>query len=125
MRKAPPPASDAGFLMVEALIALAIVALMAGVVFETVWQMGQTAARGGQQREAILLARSIMAAASVDTPAPAIAPSGRDGAMTWTIASNAYGEGGAGRPLRELHVVVRDADAGVVLARLDSLKVGP
>lgn len=124
MPKAPPH-DDAGFLMVEALIALAIVALMAGVVFETVWQMGQTAARGGQQREAILLARSVMAAASVDTPAPPIAPSGRDGAMTWTIASNAYGEGDIGRSLRELHVEVRDVAAGTVLARLDSLKVGP
>ncbi len=124
MRKAPNR-EDAGFLMVEALIALAIVALMAGVVFETVWQMGQTAARGGQQREAILLARSVMAAASVDTPAPAIAASGRDGGLDWTISSAAYGESGSGRPLRELHVIVREAGAGTVLARLDSLKVGP
>lgn len=123
MRKAPAH-DDAGFLMVEALIALAIVALMAGMVFETVWQMGQTAARGGEQRAAILLARSVLSAASVDTPAPAIPSSGRDGDMVWTIATDAYGEGEGGKPLRAVHVAVRAAEGGAVLATLDSLKVG-
>lgn len=115
--------ASAGFLMVEALIALAIVAIMAGVVFETVWQMGGAAARSGDQRAALLLARSVLAASTVDSPVAPIAARGRDGALSWAVSiQNWNGENDGGLTLREVRVTITDARSGVVLARLDGMK---
>lgn len=109
--------------MVEALIALAIVALMAGVVFETVWQMGETAARSGEQRMALLLARSILAANTIDSPVSPVSAQGQDGPLAWTVsAHNWSGETEGGLTLRDIHVVVTDARSGTVLASLDGMR---
>ena len=117
------PRRERGFMLVEALVSLAIVAMMAGLVFETISQLGNTAARASQQREATLLARSILAAASVDTPSPAIPASGTDGDLAWSIANQPYpGEGG--RALYKMTVTISRRADGRALTRLAGLKAG-
>ncbi len=118
-----PDPRERGFLMVEALVALAIAALMAALVFDTVWQMGRTAAAAAEQRQALLLARSVLAAASVPGPALAIAPRGADGRLAWTVSSEGYaGEPADGLALETVRVAVSDTATGKVLARLSTLK---
>lgn len=118
-----PDPRERGFLMVEALVALAIAALMAALVFDTVWQMGRTAAAAAQQRQALLLARSVLAAASVPGPGSAIAPRGADGRLAWTVSREGYaGEAADGLALETVRVAVSDAATGKVLARLTTLK---
>ena len=110
-------------MLVEALVALAIVAMMAGLVFETIAQLGDTAARAADRREATLLARSVMAAATLDARVPAIAAAGSDSGLNWQISTQPYSSEG-GLALRKVTVtIVRPAD-GAVLARLDGLRTG-
>ena len=114
---------ERGFLLVEALVALAIAALMATLVFDTVWQMGKTAIAASEKRQALLLAQSVAAAASVPGAAPPIAPHGSDGALVWTVESDAYaGEAADGLTLETVTISITDAATGHVLARLETLK---
>jgi hypothetical protein len=114
---------DRGFLLVEALVALAIVSLMAALVFDTVWQMGKTAVVANEKRQALLLAQSVLAAASVPGSVSPIAPRGTDGPLTWQVASEPYtGEASDGLQLQTVSVAISDAATGRVLARLQSLK---
>lgn len=118
-----PPPREQGFLMVEALVALAIAALMAALVFDTVWQMGRTATAAAEQRQALLLARSVLSAASVPGPHTPIAARGADGRLVWTITRQPYaGDAADGLPLETVSVAVSEAASGRVLARLTSLK---
>lgn len=118
-----PGPTERGFLLVEALVALAIAALMAALVYDTVWQMGRTAAVAADQRQALLLARSVLAAASVPGPGSPIPARGTDGRLAWAITSEAYTEAAAdGLALRTVRVEVSDAASGRTLARLTSLK---
>ncbi|WP_292929537.1 prepilin-type N-terminal cleavage/methylation domain-containing protein [Novosphingobium sp. PASSN1] len=118
-----PPVRERGFLMIEALVALAIAALMAALVFDSVWQMGRTAAAAADRRQALLLARSVLAAASVPGTSTPIPARGADGRLAWSIASEAFsGEAADGIPLETINVAVSDAASGRVLARLTSLK---
>lgn len=118
-----PSPNERGFLMVEALVALAIAALMAALVFDSVWQMGRTASAAADRRQALLLARSVLAAASVPGPATPISARGTDGRLAWSITSEAYsGEASDGIPLAAVSVAVSDTASGRVLARLTTLK---
>lgn len=118
---------ERGFLLVEALVALAIVALMAALVFDTVWQMGKTAVTASEKRQALLLAQSVLAAASVVAPASGsaspIAQRGTDGVLAWQLASEPYADAAAdGLPLLAVRATISDAATGRVLVRLETLK---
>ncbi len=118
-----PHPHEQGFLMVEALVALAIAALMAALVFDSVWQMGRTAIAASDQRQALLLARSVLAAASVPGPASPIPATGTEGRMAWSITSEPFASAAQdGLALASVRVAVRDAATGRVLARLATLK---
>ncbi|MEI6643481.1 MAG: prepilin-type N-terminal cleavage/methylation domain-containing protein [Novosphingobium sp.] len=120
MRAVP---DERGFLMVEALVALAIAALMAALMFDSVWQMGRTSVAAAEQRQALLLARSVLAAASLPGTASPIAPRGADSGLAWQISSESYsGDAADGVPLETVSVAVSDAATGRVLARLTTLK---
>lgn len=118
-----PDPRERGFLLVEALVALAIAALMAALVFDSVWQMGRTAATAAEQRQAILLARSVLAAACVPGTGSPIAARGTDGNLAWNIVREPRsGDAADGVALETVSVAVIDAGSGRVLARLTSLK---
>jgi len=117
------PHRERGFLLVEALVALAIAALMAALVFDSVWQMGKTAVVASEKRQALLLAQSVLAAASVPGSFAPIAPRGTDGPLAWQIANEPFGDAAAdGLPLTRVRIVIADAATGRVLAQLETLK---
>lgn len=114
---------DRGFLLIEALVALAIVALMATLVFDTVWQMGKTATVASEKRQALLLAQSVLSAASVPGSATPISARGTDGTYAWQLAAEPYAPGESGGvPLETIAVTITDAATGRVLAQLQTLK---
>lgn len=118
---AEPRHDEAGFLLVEALVALAIIAVMSTLVFTTVVQSAHTAATINQRREAMLLARSVLAAATIDSATNAIPEHGSDGAFDWQITTQSHsGEGGL--QLSDVSVRIIDRASGRDLARLDGLK---
>lgn len=119
-----------GFMLAEALVGLAIVAMMAGLVFSSVWQLGQTTLAAGGRREAMLLARSIMAASTAPTGIAPISPHGIDHGLAWDVAITPRSGGTTGiadEGLRVEAVTVRVTDSANahILARLDGLRVTP
>ena len=112
-----------GFMLIEALIALAIVAVMAAMVYDVVVTYGRTSAMAGTRRQATLLARSIMASASVNSPFPPVPATGMDNGLAWKVSSEPYQSGGdGGLPLRTITVSITQNGSNSVLVRLDSLK---
>ena len=81
----PPPAT--GYLLVEALVALAIVAIMSTLVFDTLSQMSRSESLIAERRRGLLLARSVLAAATVQSVVPPVASNGTDGELAWQISS--------------------------------------
>jgi len=118
-------ARDAGFLLVEALVAFAIVAVMAAMVYTTVAQTGLVATRLVERRGALLLARSLLAGAAVDSRTRPVSYAGADGPYAWTIAVDSYESPEAqASPLRTVTVTVTDPTGRYRLARLSTLGNG-
>lgn len=117
--------AEGGYLLVEALVALAITAAMAGMVFSTVWQSAHTRQYAARHREAILLARSVLSAAQVGQSAP-IPLQGSDGNLAWSWRAEPWsGSESDGLALQQVRVVITDAADGRELARLTSLRSVP
>ncbi|MEO0030998.1 MAG: hypothetical protein RIS94_756 [Pseudomonadota bacterium] len=123
----PAARSEDGFLLVEAMVALAIVALVGGMVFETVWQSARTRLTVQHRREAVLLANSVLAAATIDGVDMPIAAQGRDGSLDWHVTRESFAQDDdrSGQPLQQVSVTITDAADGRQLARLDGLKAAP
>jgi prepilin-type N-terminal cleavage/methylation domain-containing protein len=112
-----------GFMLIEALIALAIVAVMAAMVYDVVVTYGRTSAVAGTRRQATLLARSVLASASVSSPFPPVPATGIDNGLAWKVTSEPYQSGGdGGLPLRTITVSITQNGSSGVLVRLASLK---
>ena len=117
--------AEAGFLMIEALIAFAIVAMMGALVFSTVAQVSHAANTLVERRSALLLARSVLAAATVNSEARAITPNGIDGDLVWSISAEGYQSAEAeATALRKVTVTVTDRSGRRQLARLAALGAG-
>lgn len=115
---------DQGFLLVEALVALAIIATMSTLVFLTIAQTSQSATLVIERRRALLLARSVLAAATVDSPAPPIADEGVDGPLAWRVRGEDYRAEAAGDlRLRQVTVTISERGRGRTLASLTGLQV--
>lgn len=110
--------SSAGYLLIEALVALAIVAVMASLLFGTVIQTSQAALVVGDRREAVLLARSVLAAATAQTPIPPIPDQGTDGPFSWTISRDTFSGAGGEIRLEQVVVTISRRSDGRLLARL-------
>lgn len=112
---------ETGSVLVEALVAILIVAGMSGLWFETL------ARSAGQQREladrrlAMLVARSQLATVGVVTPLVPGETGGSDAGLAWRISVRPYPEAGDG--IDQIVVTVARPDGGD-LARLQSLRVG-
>jgi len=118
--------SEGGYAIAEALIALAIIALMTGLVFQAITQLGSTTIQTGERRHAYLLARSIMAGATVSTQGAPMPPTGSDNGFAWRITFAPYrSELGSALALEQVSVMVSDETTGRPLAKLDSLKIKP
>ena len=122
----PKRQSESGYAIAEALIALAIIALMTALVFQAITQLGSTTIQTGERRHAYLLARSVMAGATVSTQGEPMPPTGSDNGFAWRVTFAPYRtEMGSALALEQVSVVVSDETTGRPLARLDSLKIKP
>ncbi len=110
--------------MIEALVALAIVAVMAGLVFTTVSQTSHAARIIADRRAAVLLARSVLAAATVDTATAPVPARGTDGPLAWSVTRDNYeGAGGGVTRLEQVVVTISLRSDGKMLTRLAGIKV--
>lgn len=119
-----PDVGDAGFSLVETLVSLAVIAAMSGLLFDTLGTNARFASNIAKRREAILLAQSMLAAATAPTIAD-MSDTGNVHGLTWRVtrAARRDGQGGAGVPLQEVRVVVADAATGRSLADVRTLRL--
>lgn len=113
-----PPARETGSILIEALVAVLILAAASGFWFNSI---GGTVARqaGVTQRAlAMLVASSQLATVGVVAPAATGTRSGRDGAYDWSISIEPAPEA---EGLVRVNVTVRDARGGK-LAQLSTLR---
>lgn len=119
-----PFGPEGGYLLLEALVALAIVAMMSTLVFVTIAQMSNTATLMAERRRALLLARSVLAAATVDSRTRAIASQGANGDLAWSVSSDSWRPDNIGSlSLAKVTVTISDRSKGTRLARLTGVKV--
>lgn len=113
--------NETGSVLVEALVAILIVAGMSGLWFETL------ARSTGQQRElgdrqlAMLVARSQLATVGVETPLAPGETGGSDAGLAWRISVRPYPEAGDG--IDQVMVTVARPGGGD-LVQLQSLRIG-
>jgi hypothetical protein len=106
---------DRGAILVEALVACAVIALVAGALFALV---GGRSGSLAERREALLIAQSRLATLGVTQPLTPGLSSGRSGRHIWSVQVSRHG----GSRLVDVSVAVRRAD-GRELVRLDSLRL--
>jgi type II secretory pathway component PulJ len=111
-----------GFALVEAVVALAIVAFILGATFETL-AMARSAIAGAEaRREAMLEARSIVAQLGATLPLVPGTSQGQDGVLHWRVDIDTVQGREIGTPLSHAVVTVSDGQAHV-LARLETLRL--
>lgn len=114
-------AGETGSVLVEALVAVLIIAAMSGLWFETLARGARAGRSADDRRLAMLVAQSQLATVGVVS---AIAPgttSGSDAGLDWRIAVSRAGDAGAG--VQRVGVDVTGPQ-GDVLARLQTLRIG-
>jgi len=95
MMQRRPPAREAGFSLVETLIALAIIAAMTGVMADISVQDARAQAAVRDRRLAAIVARSALDRAAAGEGADA----GEDAGLAWHIAREPYGDADPFDPL--------------------------
>ena len=116
---------DQGSVLVETLVATAIVSLMTAALFSA---LGEAASRSREleaRRLALMTARSVLAVGMTGNASGAGRVTGVDGAFAWelTAAPAAGGAPSASGGLVRLEVRVRDRTSGDPLARLATLRL--
>ena len=115
------PQGETGSVLIEALVAVLIVAAMAGLWFETVSSGAGRQRNADDRRTAMLVAQSQLATVGVLRPVVPGETSGSDGSMAWRIAVDPHAE--AGPAVYRVRVTVGSA-SGRTLARLETLRFG-
>ena len=111
-----------GFALIEAVVALAIVAFVIGAMFETL-AMARSAIAGAEaRREAMLEARSIVAQLGATVPLVPGTSEGQDGSHHWRVDIETVQSREIETPLSHAVVTVTD-DRAHVLARLETLRI--
>jgi type II secretory pathway pseudopilin PulG len=118
------PERERGFGLVEALIAVGIMALMASLTFEVIATNAEVANRVADRRLAAMVAQSAIEEVAAN------AVRGRDGedsGMRWHATVEAYSDDAArgGLPLELITVTVARPGAGRPLFELKTLRVRP
>lgn len=118
---------EAGFSLIEAMVALAVIAAMAALLFAAIDANALFARNLARRREAVLLAQSLLAQATVSGGPAQVADTGATDALRWRISRIARGGGGArdsGLPLYEIRIVVADRVTGRDLTSVRTLRLG-
>lgn len=116
---------EAGFSLVETLVSLAVIAGMSGVLFEAIGTNARAARQVAQKREAILLARSLLAHAVVPPGTGELADAGQSGGFSWRFSRHGVGGGArdSGVPLQEVRIHVFDRETGRQLVDVRTLRL--
>ncbi|MDF0487771.1 hypothetical protein PX554_06485 [Sphingomonas sp. H39-1-10] len=120
-----PEAPETGFSVVEALVALAIIAAMTSLLFEAISTSARAHTKIADKREAILLAQSLLAQATISQGVGDLPPSGQTNRFRWRV-TNRIIDGGArdtGVPLQEVKIDVADRGSGQSLVRVQTLRL--
>ena len=117
---------DSGSILIEAMVAAALVALMLGTMYQA---LGDSAANQNwiaQKRIALLVAQSEMDAIGPLIPLAPGTTSGTEGPYVWQINIGQYPAGGPSNagPLLAVTVSVRARSGGPDLATLSTLALG-
>lgn len=118
--------TDSGSILIEALIASAIVALMLAATYRSIGDASLRTQKAEERRAALLVAQSQLASAGITQPLLAGATAGIDGDLAWQIDVAPYGfssdENDVGQ-LERLTVSVRRRNTDQDLVTLSSLRL--
>ncbi|MEP9360943.1 type II secretion system protein [Sphingomonas sp. KR3-1] len=114
-----------GFSLVETLVALAVIAMMSGLLFDSIGTNAHLAQTVAARREAMLLAQSLLAATTAPSDSRAVADSGSSRNLSWRISRLPRGGGAldSGIPLEEVRIDVADRATGRRLASVRTLRL--
>ncbi|WP_213979252.1 type II secretion system protein [Sphingomonas sp. dw_22] len=117
--------SEAGFSLVETLVALAIIAGMSALLFESVSANAHFAQTVAKRRDAVLLAQSLLAAVEAPSDSASAADTGSVRGLTWRITriSRSGGARDSGVPLQEVWIVISDRATGRGLTDVRTLRL--
>lgn len=115
---------ERGFALAETLVALAIIAGMTSLAYETLSGTAQIGSRMAERRDAVLVAQSVLAEAT----AAGVGNSGRagqQGPLDWRIDIEPFSQGTrqSGPPLERIDVTVFGHGSGRKLASLTTLRL--
>jgi len=118
--------NDRGSVLVEAMVAVAIVALVLAVSYRALGSSALRTRAAEASRAATLVAQSRMASVGAEIPLESGRTEGVDGGFAWAvdIEDEPSGPSTTGQLLR-VSVVVRDLRDGVRRASLTSLRLNP
>lgn len=120
-------AGEAGLALIEVLVALGVIAIGLGALFQVVGDGAARARQGADRQAALVVARSQWEAAGLATPLDGRPVVGLDGPLAWTVDSQPYGDGAASEAgtLWLVTVSVRARSGGVPLAQVKGLRLVP
>jgi type II secretory pathway pseudopilin PulG len=114
--------SSEGFALVEAVVALGIVAAILGVTFQVVAMARGAMAAAEERRLAMLQAQSLMAQLGATIPLAPGTSSGEDGGLDWRVETFPVASREIHTPMMRAVVTVSD-QRDHVLARLETLRL--
>jgi general secretion pathway protein I len=120
---------DEGSVLIESMIAAAVVAIMLGGLYQTIGASAQRHRMIEARRAALMIAQSELASVGADIPVATGRTSGVSGGYIWEVETAPYGAGGitvsdAGRAAL-VTVSVSARDGGGPLATLRSVRLAP
>lgn len=120
-----PVPHESGFSLVETLVALAVIASMTGLLFETVSANASFARTVAKKREAMMIAQSLLAQMTVPGGVGAMAEQGSMHGIGWRVIHSRRGGGArdGGAPLEEVRIVVADQATGHDLSNVRTLRL--
>lgn len=117
--------SEAGFSLIETLVALLVISGMVGMLFEAISANAQAAHGLARRREAVMLGQSLLAQAGIARGAGRRLDQGQWNGLSWRIARHG-GESGArssGVALEELRITVAEGASGRELVSVRTLRL--
>ncbi len=124
-----PPAGERGIALLEVLIACAIIAAMLGVTYQAMQTHARAASRLDSQRQAVLIAQSVLARVGADIAlAPGVTEGSANG-LPWRIEIDRYrGEGAQPNDtaaLMQVSISIRSPDTREAAFTLQTLRLAP
>jgi prepilin-type N-terminal cleavage/methylation domain-containing protein len=114
-----------GFSLVETLVALAVIAAMTAMLFDTLSANALLAQRLAHRREAVMLARSLLDQAVLPGAGGVRADNGQWQGLAWQVNRRPIEAGAraSGPPLEQVQIVVAEAASGHRLATARTLRL--